>query len=155
MRDRAIPRADVIAKRLDAGAGAWQTEDDRMKFETFFRAYDQAAINAYQNFKNYSDYNSKSLRQARAFRKRLIKTHTDLYARWVDAEVRAMANYGAVARLRAENAELNETLKKYELHNVGLLRENMDLRARLYDQGQHPGFPQPPAGSDPDEPGTG
>ena len=32
--------------------------------------------------------------------------------------------------------------------NVGLLRENMDLRARLYDQGQHPGFPQPPAGGD-------
>ena len=57
--------------------------------------------------------------------------------------------------LRAENAELNETLKKYELHNVGMLRENMDLRARLYDQGQHPGFPQPPASGDPDEPVAG
>ena len=58
-----------------------------------------------------------------------------------------------IENTRAENAELNETLKKYELHNVGLLRENMDLRARLYDQGQHPGFPQPPARvTNPDEP---
>ena len=58
-------------------------------------------------------------------------------------------------RLRAENAELNETLKKYELHNVGLVRELDELAAHLDAQGQHPGFPQPPAGGDDDEPVAG
>ena len=60
-----------------------------------------------------------------------------------------------IERLRAENAELNETLKKYELHNVGLVRELDELAAHLDAQGQHPGFPQPPAGGDDDEPAAG
>ena len=44
------------------------------------------------------------------------------------------------------------------IRDVATMRaENAELRARLDAQGQHPGFPQPPAGSDPDEPvpGTG
>ena len=50
---------------------------------------------------------------------------------------------------------LHREIERLRAENAGLLRENMDLRARLYDQGQHPGFPQPPAGSDPDEPVAG
>jgi len=57
-----------------------------------------------------------------------------------------------VERLRAENAELRK-------QNTGLWQTlNIttdyadELRARLYAQGQHPGFPQPPASGDPDEP---
>ena len=58
-------------------------------------------------------------------------------------------------RLRAENAELRK-------QNTGLWQTlNIttdyadELRARLYAQGQHPGFPQPPASGDPDEPVAG
>ena len=44
------------------------------------------------------------------------------------------------------------------IRDVATMRaENAELRARLDAHAQHPGFPQPPAGSDPDEPvpGTG
>ena len=62
-------------------------------------------------------------------------------------ELRHITNIGE----RLEQAE--RELARLRAENAGLLRENMDLRARLYDQGQHPGFPQPPA--DPDEPVAG
>jgi len=60
-------------------------------------------------------------------------------------ELRHITNIGE----RLEQAE--RELARLRAENAGLLRENMDLRARLYDQGQHPGFPQP----DPDEPVAG
>ena len=37
---------------------------------------------------------------------------------------------------------LHREIERLRAENVGLLRENMDLRACLYAHAQHPGFPQ-------------
>ena len=64
-----------------------------------------------------------------------------------------------VERLRAENAELRASLDKAldDMRTVTVtdinMRDLMELADRLDAQGQHPGFPQPPARvTNPDEP---
>ena len=61
------------------------------------------------------------------------------YIEWLanQDELRHITNIGE--RMRKAEREV----ERLRAENAGLLRENMDLRARLYDQGQHPGFPQP------------
>ena len=65
-------------------------------------------------------------------------------------------------RLRAENAELRAHLDEVTNQNAGLWQTlNItsdyadELADRLDAQGQHPGFPQSPAGDDPNEPVVG
>ena len=74
-----------------------------------------------------------------------------------------------VATLRAENAELRARAERWQQTAeenswpfewevaTELKRQRDELAAILDAHAQHPGFPQPPAGSDPDEPvpGTG
>ena len=65
-----------------------------------------------------------------------------------------------IENTRAENAELRARLDKLETQNIchkigidlGYLEELAD---RLDAHAQHPGFPQPPASGDPDEPVAG
>ena len=72
----------------------------------------------------------------------------------VIAQIKEVAQgNGSLALLNDEVVVLMSWIENTRAENAGLLRENMYLRARLYDQGQHPGFPQPPARvTNPDEP---